>query len=50
MEKYIENVEQLNLGPRVAGGSCSNIYLFSDKLYFKMFNEDYSDLSDPINV
>lgn len=50
MEKYIDSIEELNLGQRVAGGNCSNIYLFNEGHYFKSFNEDYRDLNDPINV
>lgn len=49
MEKYIRGIEELGLGRRVTGGSCSSIYEFDDGTYFKEFNEDYRDLSDPIN-
>lgn len=50
MEKYIEKLEQLDLGRRVAGGSCSDIYLFDEGFYFKCFNEDYRNLNDSINI
>lgn len=50
MEKYIRGIEELNLGNKISGGSCSDIYEFGCKTYFKLFNEDYRDLDDSINV
>lgn len=50
MDKYIRGIEELNLGRRIGGGSCSNIYEFEKDTYFKEFDEEYRDLSDPINV
>lgn len=49
MEKYIESVSELNLGKRIGGGSCSEVFEMDEGIYFKKFNEDYSDLTDPIN-
>ena len=49
MEKYIESVSELNLGKRIGGGSCSEIFEMDEGIYFKKFNEDYIDLTDPIN-
>ena len=50
MEKFIGGIDDLNLGRNVAGGSCSGIYEFGEDSYFKMFDEDYWDLSDSINM
>ena len=50
MEKYIKGIEEIALGKKVSGGSCSRIYEFEDGMYFKEFNEDYRDLSDFINM
>ena len=50
MEKYIEGIRELNLGKKIAGGSCSDIYLYEPGIYFKHFNEDYRDLTDKINI
>ena len=49
MEKYIESVSELNLGKRIGGGSCSEVFEMDEGIYFKKFNEDYIDLTDPIN-
>ena len=49
MEKYIESVSELNLGKKIGGGSCSEVFEMDEGIYFKKFNEDYSDLTDPIN-
>lgn len=50
MEKYISGIEVLNLGEKINGGSCSDIYLYAPEIYFKKFNEDYCDLSDEVNI
>ncbi|MBQ3511513.1 MAG: hypothetical protein IJA30_04375 [Bacilli bacterium] len=50
MEKYIESVSELNLGKKIGGGSCSEVFEMEPGVYFKKFNEDYSDLNDPINM
>lgn len=50
MEKYINNINELNLGNKVAGGSCSDIFEFESGKYFKRFVSDYQDLTDPINI
>lgn len=50
MEKYIENINELNLGESINRGSCSNIYRFDTALLFKLFNEDYRDLRESINL
>lgn len=50
MDKYVGGIEELNLGKRISGGSCSDIFEFGEKTYFKLFNEDYRDLDDSINV
>lgn len=50
MDKYVRGIEELNLGKRISGGSCSDIFEFGEKTYFKLFNEDYRDLDDSINV
>lgn len=49
MERYIESVTELNLGKRIGGGSCSEVFEMDDGIYFKKFSEDYTDLTDPIN-
>lgn len=50
MERYISGLNDLNLGKKINGGSCSSIYEFEDCKYFKYFVEDYRDLSDDINL
>ena len=50
MEKYIESIDELNLGRKIGGGSCSGVFYMEPGVLFKRFNEDYTDLSDPINV
>lgn len=50
MERYVETIDDLMLGRKVAGGSCSDIYEMKSGLYFKKFCDDYCDLSDSINV
>ena len=50
MEKYIESIEELNLGRKIGGGSCSGVFYMEPGVLFKRFNEDYTDLSDPINI
>lgn len=50
MEKYIESIDELNLGKKIGGGSCSEVFYMEPGVLFKRFNEDYADLSDPINV
>lgn len=50
MEKYINGIEELNLGKKINGGNCSNIYLYTPGIYFKLFNDDYRDLTDKINI
>lgn len=50
MEKYISSINDLKLGRKVAGGSCSDIFEFEDNTYFKRFVSDYQDLKDPINI
>ena len=50
MEKFINDISQLNLGRRIGGGSCSEIFEMTPGVYFKKFCEDYADLSDPINL
>ena len=50
MEKYIESISELNLGKVINGGSCGSIYNFAPGVLFKMFNEDYRDLEDSINL
>ena len=50
MEKYIECIDELNLGRKIGGGSCSGVFYMEPGVLFKRFNEDYTDLSDPINV
>lgn len=50
MEKYIESIDELNLGSKIGGGSCSGVFYMEPGVLFKRFNEDYTDLSDPINV
>lgn len=49
MEKYISGINELNLGKRVNGGSCSSIYEFGDGKYFKAVDDEYRDLGDSIN-
>lgn len=50
MEKYISGIDELNLGERVSGGNCSNIFYYAPGIYFKEFNEDYRDLNEDINI
>lgn len=50
MEKYIGNIDELNLGRRIYGGNCSNIFYYAPGIYFKEFNEDYRDLREDINI
>lgn len=50
MEKYIEDISELNLAEEINRGSCSSIYRLDSLLLFKFFNEDYRDLSDSINL
>ena len=50
MEKYIEGINEINLGRRIGGGSCSEVFEMEPGVYFKKFCEDYCDLSDPINI
>lgn len=50
MERYIESISELKLGRRIGGGSCSDIHEMTPDVYFKKFCEEYTDLSDPINV
>lgn len=50
MEKFIDSVEKLNLGKKIGGGSCSEIFEMNPGIYFKKFCEDYADLNDPINI
>ena len=50
MEKYIESIDELNLGNRIGGGSCSEIFEMEPGVLFKRFNEDYCDLDDLINL
>lgn len=50
MEKYISEIDKLNLGDRVCGGNCSNIFYYVPGIYFKEFNEDYRDLREDINI
>lgn len=50
MEKIIDDVSQLNLGRKIGGGSCSEIFEMTPEIYFKKFCEDYVDLCDPINL
>ena len=50
MEKYIESISDINLGRRIGGGSCSEVFVIEPGVLFKKFNEDYTDLSDPINI
>lgn len=49
MDKYISSIDELNLQRTSLGGSCSNIYDFTDDIYFKSFDEDYQDLHESIN-
>lgn len=50
MEKFINSFDDIKLGRKIGGGSCSEIYEFSGGVYFKKFCEDYCDLTDPINI
>ena len=50
MDKYISSINELNLGKKINGGSCSDIYEFTPSFYFKKFTEDYEDLTDEINI
>lgn len=50
MEKYISSINELKLGNKVAGGSCSDIFELEPGKYFKRFTIDYRDLTDPINM
>lgn len=50
MDKYISSIDELNLGKRINGGSCSSIHEFEPGIYFKKVEEDYQDLTDPINM
>lgn len=49
MEKYIESIDELKLGRKIGGGSCSEVFYMEPGVLFKRFSEDYSDLRDPIN-
>lgn len=49
MERYIESIDELNLGRKICEGGCSEIFELEPGVYFKKFNEDYTDLRDPIN-
>ena len=49
MIKYVSGLKEINLLEKINGGSCSGIYEFGDDTLFKLFDEDYHDLSDPIN-
>jgi len=50
MEKYIESVDELKLGRKIGGGSCSEVFEMEPGVLFKKFSDDYADLSDPINL
>lgn len=50
MEKYITSINDISLGKVVNGGSCSVIHEFDHGIYFKRFNEDYSNLNDSLNL
>lgn len=50
MIKYVSGLADISLLEKINGGSCSGIYEFGDNTLFKLFEEDYRDLSDPINV
>lgn len=50
MEKYIESINELKLGRRIGGGSCSEVFYMEPGVLFKRFNEDYADLDVPINI
>ena len=50
MERYIESIDEINLGRKIGGGSCSEVFEMEPGVYFKRFCEDYADLSDPINI
>lgn len=50
MEKYIESIDEINLGRRIGGGSCSEVFEMEPGIYFKRFCDDYADLDDPINI
>ena len=50
MEKYIKGINELNLNGVFNNGSCSKIYRFSPGVLFKLFNDDYRDLRDFINL
>lgn len=50
MIKYVSSLDDIKLLEKINGGSCSGIYEFEDDKLFKLFDEDYRDLSDSINV
>lgn len=50
MDKYISSIDELTLGKKINGGSCSSIHEFTPGTYFKRVEEDYQDLTDPINI
>lgn len=50
MIKYVSGLEDIVLLNKINGGNCSGIFEFGDDRLFKLFDEDYRDLSDPINV
>lgn len=49
MERYIDDISDLNLSVQVNKGSCSEIYEYEPNILFKRFNEEYQDLTESIN-
>lgn len=50
MEKYIKDINELKLHKLFNSGSCSEIYRVSSDILFKLFNNEYRDLRDAINL
>ena len=50
MEKFVNSIDDIKLGRRIGGGSCSEVFEMEPGIYFKRFSEDYTDLSEDINM
>lgn len=50
MEKIIKSIKELPLTDKVASGSCSTVYRYSENKYLKLLNSDYRDLNEKENM
>lgn len=50
MEKFVNSIDDIKLGRRIGGGSCSEVFEMEPGIYFKRFSEDYTDLNEDINM